>query len=340
MLFALLGKPFTALHLRRFSRGLAAAAAMAMLLPAPLAFTADDATSLASRAEYVLDHWDGNQEALAAAGKSIEEAVKLDPANAHFRGVQAWHLLLANTTEEGIKPSALGQAHGILLRAAIELPPPDARTFAFLAIVKLQLDQNDPKAYWAVKSAERANPNDPYVKLALGRYEAASVQGADKPYIAAAIDAGLASPVELRKAYEAVIPWYLVQGDRKGFDKTVAAQMKLDPSNPYLPGNAALRVIEAFQDFRMGERYAREALAIADYPHARGSLSLALYGQWAEALRDGKDKATAEKLFRKAYANDPGARMVPTCAAAVKRLKFVFTALDERDLRLEDMHNC
>jgi hypothetical protein len=130
---------------------------MAMLLPAPFAFTADDATSLAARAEYVIDHWDGNPESLASAGEAIEQAVKLDPTNFHFCGIQARQLLLANTTDEGIKPSALGKAHGILLRAALESPPPDARAYAFLAMVKLQLDRSDPKAWWALKSAERAN---------------------------------------------------------------------------------------------------------------------------------------------------------------------------------------
>jgi hypothetical protein len=340
MVLALLGKSFPAFHLRRFSRGLAAAAAMAMLLPAPFAFTADDAATLATRAEHVLDHWDGNPEALAAAGSAIDEAVKLEPNNAHFRGIQARQLLLANTTNEGIRPSALGNAHGILLRAALEMPPPDARAYAFLAMVKLQLDRNDPKAWWAVKAAERADPNDPYVKMALGRYEATSAQGADLPYIAAAIDSGLASPFELRKAYKAVIPYYAMKGDRKGFDRTIEGQVKLDPSNPYIRGNAALNLVEYFVDFEAGERYAREALAIADYPHARSTLSLALYGQWAQALQSGKDKAEVEKRFRTAYANDPGARMVPTCAAGWKPLEFVFIALEARDLQLKDMHRC
>ena len=300
----------------------------------------NEAATLAARAEQVLDHWDGDAKALAEAGDAIAAAVKLEPDNAHYRGIEARQLLLANTTEEGIKPSALGLAHGILMRAAWGMPPHDARAMAFLAMVKLQLNPNDPKVFWAMKSAERANPNDPYVKLAQARYEDTLFQGAGLRYVEAAVDAGLASPVELRKAHAELLPAYAGQRNRDRFDRTVAAMIQLDPANPYVRGNAALNLVEWFVDFKGGERMAREALAIMDYPHARGTLSLALYGQWAEAVRDGKDKATVEELFRKAYANDPNGRMIPTCAAEWKPLEFVFTALDSKALHVQDMRKC
>ena len=102
----------------------------------------------------------------------------------------------------------------------------------------------------------------------------------------------------------------------------------MTPTNAALRGDYAQDDILTFLDFDAGERHSREALAIMDYPHARGTLSLALYGKWAAAKRDGKDPQTVSALLKVAQANDPGADYVPSCALDSPNLAFLKASLE------------
>jgi tetratricopeptide (TPR) repeat protein len=311
-----------------------------LLTPAFAASPADDsAASLAAAAEEILDHWDGDAKALERAKAAIDESVRLDPTSPHARGVKARQVLADGTTEEGIRPSALGTAHGILFRAALEMQPADARVFAFLARLQMELKQD--KVWWALKSAEKAGENDPWVKLAWAEYYAR--QGdTDKEirYLEEAIAAGLASPPELRKAYDVLLPNYVRPRKREKADAAYAARVALDPKDPLVRGAQARNLIVYFVDFEGGERLAREALAISDYPQAHETLSLALYGQWARAARDRRGAKVIDALYRKADAHDPGGRMLPACLAEWEPLAFVYAKLEEKHVRRADMHRC
>jgi predicted Zn-dependent protease len=253
--------------------------------------------------------------------------------------VKARQVLAAGTTEEGIRPSALGTAHGILFRAALEMQPADARLFAFLARVRMELKQD--RVSWALKSAEKADPNDPWVKLAWAEYYAQeSDKGSQIRYLNEAIAAGLASPPELRKAYDVLLPSYVAQREREKADAAYAARVALDPRDPLIRGAHARNLIVYFMDFEAGERLAREALAISDYPQAHETLSLALYGQWARAARDRRGAKVIDALYRKADAHDPGGRMLPACLAEWEPLAFVYAKLEEKHVRRADMHRC
>ena len=306
---------------------------VALTLAAPFAVQpSEDAETLAARAENILDHWDGDAGALEAVKASIDEAVRLDASSARYRGIQARQILLAGTSEEGTRPSALRLAQGILMRAALEGQPADARVFAFLARVGMQTKFN--KVQWALNEARQLGPDDPWVDLAWAE------STRDPRYLQKAIDDGLASPFELRPALDKLLAYDLASGDRARAAATYQRRVALDPRDALIRGSYAREVVVYFVDFATAERVARQALAIRDYPHARQTLSLALYGQWAQAARDREGPDKVQALFRKAQAFDPGAHLVPTCLADWKPLEFVYARLEEKQVRRADMHQC
>jgi len=86
-----------------------------------------------------------------------------------------------------------------------------------------------------------------------------------------------------------------------------------------------LQYLEKAQKTSVVESRAGDAWAD---PHARQSLSLALYGKWVTAMREGRDPAQVRSLRAAAEKNDPGARNVPECALNFPPMKFVADALD------------
>ena len=304
-----------------------------LLAGVPLAVqSTENAAALAALAETILDHWDGDAADLATAKAAIDKALDIDPASAHARGIKARQILLAGTSEEGTKPSALRAAQGILMRAAVDGQPADARVFAFLARVGMQTHFD--KVQWALNEAQQLGPDDPWVDLAWA--EATH----DLKYLQKAIDDGLANPIELRPALDKLLARYLAA---RRPDKAAAIyerRVALDPTDALVRGDYAREVIVNLVDFTTGERVAREALALKDYPHARQSLSLALYGRWAQAARDREGPDKVEALYRKAQAFDPGAHLIPTCLADWKPLEFVYSRLEQKQVRREEMHQC
>jgi len=120
-----------------------------------------------------------------------------------------------------------------------------------------------------------------------------------------------------------------------------AQVVAIAPNNAALYGDYARDVMIHWVDFDRGERLARKALSMRDYPHARQSISLALYGRWADAKRRGLPASEVAALYEAASRNDPGARMVPSCALEAPKLRFVSEAIEKiRQPGTEPELNC
>jgi tetratricopeptide (TPR) repeat protein len=298
----------------------------------------DKAEALTMEAAQLLDRWDGESEILETADKLLQEAMRLDPASTHAMAEQARRVLLAGTEEEGVRPSALRTAEGLLNRALTDSPHP--RVMALSGHLYNLLGQ--PQNVWkSLKPAERSLPNDPWVKLYWAEYYAAMHdQPSEIRYLEEAIAAGLANKRELRKALHTMLPYYIAFRMREKADAAYARIVAMDSTNPMIRGDFARGLILGFGDFETSARVAREALAMADFPHARQTLSLALYGRWAQAARDGKGPDVVERLYREATANDPDGRQLPSCLASYGPVEFVFERLAAKQFRIDQMHRC
>ena len=154
---------------------------------------------------------------------------------------------------------------------------------------------------------------------------------------------GAGDPKAQFNAHHELMKTALRRGERATADAEYAELVRMQPDEAFIPGDYAQGVMLEFQDFDAGERYARKALSIRDYPHARGSLSLALYGKWAKAVREGRDPSEVRALLAAAQKNDPGARQVPTCALGWPPMQFVADALQglyHRNYRDPTLRNC
>ncbi len=159
-------------------------------------------------------------------------------------------------------------------------------------------------------------------------------------YAEEAIATGTQNVKALVAAYEILATSPASRTDRTKADAYFAKAVAIQPGNAWVRGNHARNVIMHFGDFDSGEKLAREALAIMDYPHARQTLSLALYGRWALAMKEGEPLATREPLYEAAYRNDPGGRYLPECAMRWEPLSFVFEAVAAKGMQRRDMHRC
>lgn len=312
----------------------------AMLIPSLGAFAGEPrAEALAAEAEALLDRWDGEATLLEAAEKLLREALLADPASSLALATQARRVLLAGTEDGGIRPSALRSAEGLLNRAAFA-PSPHPRAMALRGHLFILMGDIGQVRKFLMPAAARL-PGDPWVKLYLAEYHAVIGDRAQEiRYLEEAIAAGLPGKREMRKALDTLMPIYLASGMREKADGIHARTVAMDPANPMIRGDFARRVIEYFVDFDAGARLAREALAMSDYPHARQTLSLALYGRWAQAAKQGSGPDVIEALYREATANDPDGSQIPGCLALHPPLQFVFERLEAKRLRREQMHRC
>jgi tetratricopeptide (TPR) repeat protein len=152
-------------------------------------------------------------------------------------------------------------------------------------------------------------------------------------------------PQDPKEAFEVHLALMLryVGHDRAKADAEYDELRKLQPDNAFVPGDYARHVIFGWRDFDASERLARQALAMKDYPHARQTLSLALYGKWVDAKREGRSPEEVRALLAAAQANDPDGSQVPTCALELPGLYYVADGLRSLDLRLRrdpTQHNC
>ena len=255
--------------------------------------------------------------------------------------MKARTVLLAGTSEEGVRPSALIEAER-LLRPVASLGPQDADARALALLGHVSLLRGD--AMYGPRflhMARRVGPDDPWVAYYWGEHE--SVQGGEAmamEHFVRAVEQGLSSRRELRRALAQVQPFYARSRMRDKADAAFARQVALDPRDAKLRSTYARHLIAYFVDFEAAERLARDALALGDDAAARQMLSLAMYGGWAQAARDGKPGGIVQALYRKAHDNDPGARHVPSCMAAWEPVRFVYERLEAMQVRREQMHQC
>jgi tetratricopeptide (TPR) repeat protein len=335
------------LHASQARRFLAPfAATLAALLLSLAAVPADDprlrAEMLASQAEKILNGWTGEHETILQAEKLIEEALALDPDSGHAMVEKGRAILMSDPDSSRYSPRQV-QAAGTLFMRAAQLKPPYGRGFVLLGHLHTETGLLQDAAR-SLSEAERLVPNDPWLKLNWSAYYAARGQYEKQAqYAEEAIATGTTNPKALRAAYDIVLKSELTKGNRERADAIYArtaqrAQPQQDQA--WARGNYARNVIMYFGDFDAGEKLAREALAIMDYGHARQTLSLALYGQWAQAAKDGKSPAEQEALFEAANRNDPGGRHLPECAMNSKRVGFVFEAVAKKGIERRSLQRC
>jgi predicted Zn-dependent protease len=312
---------------------------LATLAPLYPRAAGESAEQLAMAADRLLDTWDGEAEILEAAGKLLEQALQAEPDSSLAMAVEARRVLHAGTEEGAIRPSAMRTADGLLNRAVFS-PSPHPRAWALRAhLYHLAGDRNNTLKY--VRPAQKERPDDPWVKFVLAKHTGSLGDiGAEVAILEEALAAGFSAKRELKAALDTMLPFYLTSRLRDKADAIYTRIVALQPREPMIRADYARRVIEYFIDFDAGERLARESLAISDSPHARQTLSIALYGRWAQAAKDGKGLAVVEKLYQEATANDPEGRQIPGCMAYHPPLRFVFERLEAKRFRREQMHRC
>ena len=297
-----------------------AALAAAALLSLPLG-AADDPSldQLAARASELVTA-NRLDEAEPLVDQALEKNKDFAPAL-----VQKARIVLARGNESR---ESLGTANRILWRAVES----DQR-YAPPTILMIHIQEKagwqtfDPRQWFYRSTKQRANDEPwlvPYQLEYAMKYEPQEVS----KYQARLVQTGQADHKTTFEVHLGAMKVALRDGERAKADGEMTALLKMEPGNAFIPGDYSRDVMIYFLDFDGGERYARQALAMKDYPHARQSLSLALYGKWAMAKRTGAGPAEVKALLQKAQANDPGARNVPECAVEYGPLTFVATALD------------
>jgi tetratricopeptide (TPR) repeat protein len=332
------------MHARQVRRPLASlagaiAAATISLSAACAENPRERAALLAATAEKILNTWQGESGTVARAEKLIDEALALDPKSGHALVEKGRTILMSAPCCSGYSQREV-QASIPLFTKATQLDPPYGRGYVLMGHVYTEVGLLD-EAHKALTMAGGLVPNDPWLKLNWGAYYAALGKFDEQAsYAEQAIATGTTNPKAQRAAYDIVIKHAVRKGDRGKADAFYARYVEAQPNQPWVRGNYANNVLIFFADFATGEKLAREALELMDYPHARGSLSLALYGQWARAERDGKPPAEVERLYDIAYRNDPGGRYLPECAVNNQRVGFVFEAVFRKGIERRSLRRC
>jgi tetratricopeptide (TPR) repeat protein len=274
---------------------------------------------LAARAKMLLD--DEAAPDFAAAQAALDEALRQDPRFSPAL-LQAARLTLMRGGESG---ESLKQAELLLQRARnndFNYGP----TYPLQGYVYLKLNRPGD-AMQAFNRAQRLVPDDPDFLYYYSAYLAAGF-GEPFPYY----ERYLASPATSKSRRFSVAHELMVHDlalrDRAKADAAFAVLAGIDPTAAELYGDYARDVMTWFGDFESGAKLARKAIAMKDYRNARESLSLALYGEWATAKAEGKDPARIAALYKAALANDPGGRLIPTCALPSPGLRAVRPAIE------------
>jgi tetratricopeptide (TPR) repeat protein len=306
------------------------------------AMSADDprerAAMLAATAEKILNTWVGEPEVVAHAEKLIEEALALDPDSGHAMVEKGRAILMSNGfTRYG--PLQVRDAGALFTRAS-QLKPPYGRGFVLLGHL-YTVTGKPQEAFAALTQAEALVPQDPWLKLNWGAlYAAQGKYDMQAWYAEQALATGTTNIKAIRAANEVLLASALRKGDREKSDAIYAKALESQGTDAWLRGNYAQSVILYFADFEVGEKLAREALGMMDYGHARSTLSLALYGRWAQAEKDGKSLAEQERLFDAANRNDPGGRRLPECAMSSRKVMFVFEAVFRKGVERHSLQRC
>jgi len=297
---------------------LAGAVLASIALASTLAFSADDATAeeLAARAAKILD--DTVSPDFDEAQKDIDESLRKQPGFSRALLQKARLAMIRG----GESPESLLEAERYL-RGAMYNDFNYAPIYVMQGYVYTKLGKL-ADSHQAFFRAEKLAPNDPDFLFAYAQSGLVDPLPYYERFLASDSTKRSARIEAEHKVREA----YLVRGQRAKADAAQEALEQLLPDSAVLVGDYARGVMTFFADVDAGEKYARRALAMSDYEHARETLSLALYGRWAQARRDRKDPQLVASLLKAAQANDPGAAHVPPCALAAPRLAFVKDALE------------
>ena len=331
----------TSPQVRRFAMSFASAiAALSISFAAvPADNPRERAEMLAAQAEKILNTWSGRHETIVQAEKFIQEALALDPESGHAMVEKGRAMLMSEATMTGYSPKSVAAA-GTLFTRASTLDPPYGRAFVLLGHLYTTQGMLD-EASIALNTAERYVPKDPWLKLNWGAYFVARGHPEREPFMAEqAIATGTTNPKALKAAYDILLTNEVRKGNRARADEFYGKAAAIQRDDAWTRGNYAQSVVLYFGDFDAGEKLAREALEIMDYGHARGTLSLALYGKWAQAQRDGKPAADQEALFQAAFRNDPGGRNLPSCAMKSEKVGFVFDAVFKKGIERQSLRQC
>lgn len=251
----------------------------------------------------------------------------------------ARRILQAGTEEGVVRPSALREAQ-IILNRAYFAGSPDSATLALRGHV-YEILGDKVESYRSLKQAELLAPDDPWVKLYWAEHYAGQSPAEQERYLFAALENGLPAGPEARAAIDTLMPRVMASQQRARSDSLFARLLAMEPDNPRVRGDYARALIVYFADFDAAARLARETLALSDYPDARQTLALALYGRWAQAARDRKGPEVLAALHREAIAHDPEGRLLPSCLAEWPRTAFVYEFLaQKKNFRRENMHRC
>jgi len=301
-----------------------------MLQGASLA--ADEATAeqLAARAKEILDQRSPDFDKARAA---IDEALKKHPGYSPALVQKArLVMILGGESEDSLKEAEL------VLQGARNLDFNYGPAYIWQGYVYMKLDRM-ADAGQAFFRASKLAPDDPLFLFYNAKYFAKGY-GDPIPYYERYLASGDKDPGRRFDAAYALMEHYVGQ-DRAKADAAFAQVVAIAPNNAALYGDYARDVMIHWVDFDQGERLARKALSMRDYPHARQSISLALYGRWADAKRRGLPASEVAALYEAASRNDPGARMVPSCALEAPKLRFVSEAIEKiRQPGTEPELNC
>ena len=308
----------------------------ALLVSLSLGAADDDPTAaqLTMRASQLLD-----EKKVDEAQKAIDQALEKQANFAPALVQKARAALIAG----GESRESLIEANKLLWRA-LESDQDYGPSYILMSHVQEKIGGQpmDPRT-WYYRGSKRRGVDEawlvPYHLAYAEKYQQDQVQH----YRELMAKAGNADPKTLFDVHHKLFQAAMYSRERDKVDAEYVQLVRLQPDEPFLPGDYARGVMMHFLDFEAGERYARKALAMRDYPHARQSLSLALYGKWAMAVREGRDPAEVRALLAAAKANDPTARNVPTCALEWPPMQFVADGLQglyNRNYRDPTLQNC
>ncbi len=290
-----------------------------------------EAEALASRAETLLNQWQGERGILIEADKAINDALSRDPASAHAMVERARLLIMASSREDGrLLPQGAAAVAEVLEKAA-KADPGFVRTYTLQGhFFTLEGRMNEAKK--ALEHADQLGSKDPWQALNWSAYwqklgdEAKAVSYCDK-----ALETGTSNVKALRAGWTCILDYYTKQKPNlKRSDKAFLNLVKLNPESAFLRGDRAQALAVYFTEFDAAEKLARETIAISSYPHVRGTLSLALYAKWARAIFDNKDDETINALLNAAEEVDPEGSMLPSCAVNRPEFSFLRRALAKR----------
>jgi len=199
--------------------------------------------------------------------------------------------------------------------------------YVWQAYVYMKLGQGS-LAGQALFKASRLVPDDPQFLYVNATY-LASGMGDPYPFYERYVESHPINTSQLFDAEQRLLQYNVGAGNRAKADAAFEGLIRITPDTAELYGDYAREVMTSFADFDAGERLARKAISLRDYPHARQSLSLALYGKWADARRRNAGTAETAALYEVAKKNDPGAHNVPSCALDSPHLMFLKESLEK-----------